>query len=569
MTEADIEARRSAASFGQRARDTARYARDFKPSDAPLFDDTGYERGTVLPVRRNIETGAMEFATPGLIAEPLNAMQRSVAAMRSGQQVQPGDVAEALGLVGATSLALPGSLTRVPAGALGAMKPRGGNWLTETVDDNLSSVIRHPDVWKQRLQRYRERGEEDAIRANRLEEHVPISEWIHRNYRNYILRDMGTPDDPVRKAIDEGVTFGTFEPDDSIRPIWEVFEREGLEGKRRAEGFPPEGYATTPEGKMYETITDEVIGVARREDFLPENVHGSRFVDPYEKGELGTITPKRIPPWIEKTKPETKINVLGNEESRHELNTFHNITKSLINTLLRASDPDSGLPGNLTVSPEKMKYMSVPDVLRLADDISAWRQAEADKALKAAFRESNLVKELPDFDLAFAKGKGGAWVELPPAVDEKGVKICTSIGSAGGWCTMHEKTAVSYGKRGKLFALLDGDGRPHIQIYSEGPDIKEIKFPENSPGGERSKSYKEKDKEYVDKVSKAVIDFLNGRELGYVDLNDIRNLSVGGRPIIDKNRSYLSEKIKAIRQKYPELFQKGAPRFFVAPPVGD
>lgn len=541
------------------------------PSSAPLFDDTGYERGTVLPLRRNIETGAMEFATPGLIAEPLNAMQRSVAAMRSGQQVQPGDVAEALGLVGATSLALPGSLTRVPAGALGAMKPRGGNWLTETVDDNLSSVIHHPDAWKRRLQRYRELGREDLIRENQLEEYVPVSEWIHRNYRNYILRDMGTPDDPVRKAIDEGVTFGTFEPDDSIKPIRRIFERKVLEGKRRAEGFPPEGYATTPEGKMYETITDEIIGVARREDFLPENIYGSRFVDPYEQGNSGTITPKRIPPWIEKTKPETKINVLGS--TAYELDTFHDITQSLVDTLRRASTPYSGLPGNLTVSPEKMKHMSVPDVLRLADDISAWRQAEADKALKAAFRESSLVKELPDFDLAFAKGKGGAWVELPPAVDEKGVRICTSIGSAGGWCTMDEKMAVYYGEQGKLFALLDGDGRPHIQISSVGPDIEEIKFPENSPSGERSKSYEKKDKEYIDKVSKAVIDFLNGRKLGYVNQIDIRKLSVGGRPIIDKNRptgsSKLSEKENdAIRQKHPELFQEGAPRFFVAPPVG-
>jgi len=86
----------------------------------PLFDDTGYERGMVLPLRRNIATDELQFAVPGMIASPLNAMQRAVSAMRGGQQVSPADVVQSLGLAGAGGFAL-GS---APAGSVRAFLGR-------------------------------------------------------------------------------------------------------------------------------------------------------------------------------------------------------------------------------------------------------------------------------------------------------------------------------------------------------------------------------------------------------------------------------------------------------------
>ena len=119
MADMDARARQDSASFGQRARDVVERLRN-PPPYVPLFDDTGYDRGFAFPARRNIETGEMEFAWPGFIADPLNAMGRAGAAARVGQQVRPEDVMQALGLVGAGGLAV----GKAPAGSVGAFLGR-------------------------------------------------------------------------------------------------------------------------------------------------------------------------------------------------------------------------------------------------------------------------------------------------------------------------------------------------------------------------------------------------------------------------------------------------------------
>ena len=489
------------------------------PSDAPLFDDTGYERGTVLPLRRNIETGKMEFATPGLISEPLNAMQRSVAAARSGQQVQPGDVAEALGLVGATSLALPRSVTQVPAGALGAMKPRGGNWLTDSVDDALDEVIASPKEMTMDLPP----GLQVAPRM------VEISKWIHGNFKKYVLRDMATPEDPVRKAIDEGVKFGNIEDYrlGTIEQYQNIIPSSKLKKSRAQSGFPEEGFATTPQGKTYEIFTDAPVMSFKKKQLLDPD-----FADQ-----------DNIPEWVEKLNPRETVYKLD----EYAYSSITDIAEPLANALIRATDPQTDLPINLRVNPDSVKRMSVKDVFKLTSDIDAFRRAEADKAVMAAAKEAALVNKVDDFDLKFSKGKGGAWLELPSAETSTGLNVCTKLGAAGGWCTMQEGYARNYTKRGKLYVLVDGDGRPHIQIYEKpsnlpkslqinpgAKEIAEIKFPENEKGGRRSEAYIEKDPEYVSKTSKAVVDFLNSRNIGYVNESDLQDLRINGRLVIDR-----------------------------------
>jgi len=489
------------------------------PSDAPLFDDTGYERGTVLPLRRNIETGKMEFATPGLIAEPLNAMQRSVAAARSGQQVQPGDVAEALGLVGATSLALPRSVTRVPAGALGAMKPRGGNWLTKSVDDALDEVIANPKYLTMDL----------PPGDYRLEPRmVEISKWIHGNFKNYVLRDMATPEDPVRKAIDEGVKFGTTADSylGTIEPLPNITPSSKIKKLRAQSGFPEEGFATTPQGKVYEIFTDSPVTPLKKKQLLDPD-----FVDQ-----------DKIPEWVKKLNPGETVYKLDEYSSG-----VIDIAEPLANALIRATDPQTDLPINLRVDPDSVKRMSVKDVFKLTSDIDAFRRAEVDKAVMAAAKEAALVNKVDDFDLKFSKGKGGAWLELPSAETSTGLNVCTKLGAAGGWCTMKEGYAHDYTESGKLYVLVDGDGRPHIQIYetpipknqrddypARAKKVMEIKFPENEKWKPKSKSYIEKDPEYVSKTSKAVVDFLNSRNIGPVNRDDLSELAINGKSVLDR-----------------------------------
>jgi hypothetical protein len=59
----------------------------FEPVDHdPFADDAGYYRSPLWPTRYNEATGANEWAWPGMITEPLRAMQRVMATLRAGRQ---------------------------------------------------------------------------------------------------------------------------------------------------------------------------------------------------------------------------------------------------------------------------------------------------------------------------------------------------------------------------------------------------------------------------------------------------------------------------------------------------
>jgi hypothetical protein len=69
-----------------------------------------------------------------------------------------------------------------------------------------------------------------------------------------------------------------------------------------------------------------------------------------------------------------------------------------------------------------------------------------------------------NLQLSFVEKPGGAWVDIPETLNEKGIQLCTSIGKAGGWCTKNEGLARTYGSgENRLTTLLDAEGRPHAQ----------------------------------------------------------------------------------------------------------
>lgn len=73
--------------------------------------------------------------------------------------------------------------SRSPLAQVGAIKPRGGNWLPEGVEDSLKAKL--------------------TGRAD--EKGVALDKWIQGPLRKYIMRDMATPEDPIRKLADEGI----------------------------------------------------------------------------------------------------------------------------------------------------------------------------------------------------------------------------------------------------------------------------------------------------------------------------------------------------------------------------
>lgn len=102
---------------------------------------------------------------------------------------------------------------------------------------------------------------------------------------------------------------------------------------------------------------------------------------------------------------------------------------------------------------------------------------------------------------------------------------------------MEAETAKSYGSgNNRLTALLDADGRPHVQamistaddsgarrVY-EKPEIRELKPVGNSFNSDRARTYAERDPAYRKKITQQVLEFLNGGDWGHV--NDLQNYGI-------------------------------------------
>ena len=134
--------------------------------------------------------------------------------------------ARALG-EGLGQLAPSGSGPQTLASQVGAIKLKGGNWFKDEVENNLlglkqSDLLNNikyyhgPEFEKARearIKELKEYGNEGALRvAKILEESIEpdkakgaLNQWVDKNLTNYIKKEMGTPEDPVRLMIDRRV----------------------------------------------------------------------------------------------------------------------------------------------------------------------------------------------------------------------------------------------------------------------------------------------------------------------------------------------------------------------------
>jgi hypothetical protein len=452
------------------------------------------------------------------------------------------------------------------------IKPKGGNWLTGDIEQSLKPL------------RSRVIGEEPAERLKKLEDYfadqrakgvaldysvmdrerarmapdVAINRWIDTKLNKYIRNEMATPEDPVRALAEQGITHLPFDVNDRLETM--LTGRLGLD--RMKAGFPVRGMGETPTAKVWELATDTSIKPRTAGEQL-------RAEYPYNAETM---------PWLEKLDPETPVySMLGARSD--DLGFSH-----LIDELKTAMSPTSDLPMNLRFDPKDIDKLTVPQAVERVSKINAWRAEQAVKAEREGMM-ANLKAEprLADesLQLSFVEKPGGAWVDIPETVNKEGVQLCTSIGKAGGWCTMHDERALDYGSgENRLTALLDAEGRPHAQakitenewpVSGEGfaqldsgtkaqygqyvrewrqrnpeieeltdedviqalkeagvrgplPDITELKPPGNSFGSKRSQEYIKRDPEYRQKVANSVLNFLNSGEWGHVSDLDHYNI---------------------------------------------
>ena len=112
------------------------------------------------------------------------------------------------------------------ASAMGAphvVKPKGGNWLTGSVERSIDPLkisgrltpedIAQLEAYFAKIRpKYDLNDPRQARELRDMEEHInvlkknlAVDNWIDRNLTNYIKKEMATPEDPVRKLAEQGI----------------------------------------------------------------------------------------------------------------------------------------------------------------------------------------------------------------------------------------------------------------------------------------------------------------------------------------------------------------------------
>jgi hypothetical protein len=490
-----------------------------------------------------------------------------------------------------------------------AVKPKGGNWAPpagsrDSVTMSVNPIKRNPDVisgdminqaagedlWSKMVDMDVYQHPSSWLRENRPDvlnnllgpEKGAVNKWLDNKLEKYIRNDMGTPDDPIRLAHEEGFShipgnaaddLGAWLPEDvAAMRVKAGYPEEGFAVKRHAEaGFPEATEANARKAELWENLADTEI-TSQPAGTMKEAFRLAEQFSDASSGNKALVQMKKDNPWIEKLDRETPIYKIDRPMDLNENLGFGHMADEIENML----DPTSGLPAALRMTPQQLDKVTMKQMVEKVDAVNKWRAEEASKA-ELGDMMSNMTAtprlQIPNTQLSFVKEPGMTWVDIPATVDESAMKLCTTIGRQAGWCTQGEGLAKRYGSGdNRLSTLLDAEGRPHAQAMVANPNKNTIneeefkpyldqaaemvkeKFPANADQGtvaaatrdyarilasekrpkniielkpventfssERAREYKKRDSKYEQKITDSVVEFLNSAKWGHVsDLN--------------------------------------------------
>ena len=449
------------------------------PGAASLMEDVSYNGPRALIRGGNAATGGIgtfrldprvtDLADVALNVSPLGAVAAKAAGRgtmalgRAGERLAERAVPAIMdrGGMGAQMLQALGTGT-----TSNVVKPKGGNWLQGGVEHSLRQLQRGQepvlsgeivndaagrDIFSEYRQAYDQNPELSLYawtRKNYPEvyaslqepEERAVSRWIDTKLGKYIRNEMATPQDPVRALAERGVLHV---PPEQLNYRLSAYGKYPLPNQ--------EFTATSDAAKMWEGASDNAINIAQPQDYLKYSG---------DTAHRQTIAEN---PWLKTVPEDTKVySPAESEMLASDLGFDH-----LIDELKFSMSPDSGLPDALRFDPKDVDKITVPQAVERVSKINAWRAEQAAEAEKAGMLEN--LKAAPrapaeELQLSFVDKPGGAWVDIPDTVNDKGMPVCNSIGKAGGWCTQHEWAGERYGSgNNRLTTLLDTEGRPHAQ----------------------------------------------------------------------------------------------------------
>lgn len=272
-----------------------------------------------------------------------------------------------------------GSPLTAMANPMYVIKPKGGNWLSGSVEGSLSGLKRdtgfHPGFDQDVVvlpdgSRVNNVTGEVLPPAQAVTPDTALNNWIDKQLTRYVKNEMATPEDPLRALAERGVLHYT--PDEL-----EYGVRPSVYDERIRQNLPIDEVATTDLGKNWEMASDQAIYPNKIEDLSTSRE-----------------------PWMNTALPGT--TAYSAEYSKMPRLGFTH----LIDELRNATNPASGLPPELLLKYSSLPQVSVPQAVERVANINAWRaaqKAEADLA-RANNAATVLHKEYPD--------KGFKWVEL-------------------------------------------------------------------------------------------------------------------------------------------------------------
>ena len=368
-----------------------------------------------------------------------------------------------------------GGIPREMVMAMGAntqsnvIKPKGGNWIGGSVEQALDPLIKKGVISNRevpygpafdtaivqriadlketasmpgytggagRVAKMLEDDLQDAVSNQNRVKDAAINKWVQSNLTNYVKKDMGTPDDPVRKLAEQDISHL---PQD-LQNIEMTWTPEDLAQTRKRFGFPEEETATNPTAKMWEQMADEMIAPNIAAD-IGDNLRAQN-------------------PWLEK---------LNSDDTVYK--TMRGMPQALkfdhIIDVLR-EDIAAG-----RIRPEQLNKVSMEQAVRRTYEYDQELARKMEAARQTSRAELPVYKEYPE---------GLKWVELnrpgdfaaesdamghsvrgyePPKGSADWTEGSGESGyggyGLGGW------EAIKKGKA-KVYSLIDAKGEPHVTI---------------------------------------------------------------------------------------------------------
>lgn len=409
----------------------------------------------------------------------------------------------------------------MPVGAV--IKPKGGNWLTGSVERSLAPL-------------------RDSVSGpyNPTRRDEALKNWIDRNLANYVKKEMATPEDPVRKLAEQGITHMPLGIHQAEAPVGRA---------RKQQGFPASGMGQSELARRWEDIADESIvsldknlqdyirtagDIQKAQWLMPEVQAAERNLKYYEseldkkfidhaKSIAPLATESTLRSASKHLRGSDKAEVLGLSDEYNKLEEKYNALRSRLNEgdwaagqnnpWVEKLDPKTPVYDATTgglgfdhiidvlredlatgrIRPEQLNKVSMEQAVRRTheyDQELAKKMAEAKAAARAGLP---VYKEYPEKYRWIELNRPGAFASEseamghsvrgyePPRGHPDWTPASGDLGSEsyghGGW------EAIKSGKA-KVYSLVDEKGQPHVTVEVKAkPKYTEEDVIQQFPGG--------------------------------------------------------------------------------------